>query len=103
MLRRVEGEREAGRYAPLPPNAAQAVAPIAPDDELESPPLPRDLPPLVRDALAVSYRAKAFAARLQPIIVRVLTFWDHRVLGIVVGTQRVTVDISGSYRATSAR
>jgi len=74
------------------------VLPFVPDDELETPPLPREHPRWVKDALAVSQRARQLIARLPPVLVRVLTFWDHHVRGIVVGGRELSVDISGSYR-----
>jgi hypothetical protein len=74
------------------------VLPFVPDDELETPPLPREHPKWVKDALAVSQRARQLIARLPPVLVRVLTFWDHHVRGIVVGGRELSVDISGSYR-----
>ncbi len=74
------------------------VLPFVPDDELETPPLPREHPKWVKDALAVSQRARQLIAGLPPVLVRVLTFWDHHVRGIVVGGRELSVDISGSYR-----
>ena len=74
------------------------VLPFVPDDELETPPLPREHPKWVKDAVAVSQRARQLIARLPAVLVRVLTFWDHRMRGIVVGGRELTVDISGSYR-----
>jgi hypothetical protein len=75
-----------------------AILPLVPDDELETPPLPREHPKWVKDALAVSQRARALIARMRPIAARVLTFWDHHVRGIVIGGRRLSVDASGSYR-----
>ncbi|HTD36190.1 MAG TPA: hypothetical protein VK669_01655 [Candidatus Limnocylindrales bacterium] len=60
--------------------------------------LPRDHPAWQRDVLAVSARARELLARLRPVTVRVLTFWDHVLRAIVVGGRRVEVDPSGSYR-----
>jgi len=60
--------------------------------------LPRDHPAWQRDVLAVSARARELIARLRPVTVRVLTFWDHVLRGIVVGGRRIEVDPSGSYR-----
>ena len=74
------------------------VLPFVPDDELETPPLPREHPKWVKDALAVSQRARQLIARLSPVLVRVLTFWDHHVRSIVVGGRELSVDVSGSYR-----
>lgn len=74
------------------------VLALLPDDELETPPLPREHPKWTKDALAVSQRARQIIARLRPVIVRVLTFWDHHVRSIAVGTRRLSIDVSGSYR-----
>jgi hypothetical protein len=62
------------------------------------PSLPRDHPAWQRDVLSVSARARELIARLRPVTVRVLTFWDHVLRGILVGGRRVEVDPSGSYR-----
>jgi hypothetical protein len=74
------------------------VLALLPDDEFETPPLPREHPKWVRDALAVSQRARQLIARLRPVILQVLTFWDHHVRSIAIGGRDLRVDISGSYR-----
>ncbi len=80
---------------------AQPLVGLATDMELEAQPtLPRDHPSWMRDALSVSSRARALIARLRPIIIRVLTFWDHRRPCITVGGRNLGVDPSGSYRFT---
>ncbi|MGZ3505689.1 MAG: hypothetical protein ACXVAW_14175 [Vulcanimicrobiaceae bacterium] len=93
---RIDVETQSALYAPVAP--APFVFPIVPDDELETPPLPREHPPWVKDALSVSQRMKAFIACLKPVVVRVLGFWDHAVRSVTVGGRRVSVDASGSYR-----
>lgn len=60
--------------------------------------LPRDHPAWQRDLLAVSSRARAVLAGLQPVIVRVLGFWDHLIRNVDVGPYRLEIDPSGSYR-----
>jgi len=60
--------------------------------------LPRDHPRWQRDILSVSARARAMVAALRPVVVRTLTFWDHVVRSIAVGSRRVEVDPSGCYR-----
>ncbi len=60
--------------------------------------LPRDHPAWQRDVLSVSTRARAIVAALRPVVVRVLTFWDHVVRGISVGPRHLEIDPSGSYR-----
>jgi hypothetical protein len=95
---RVDPEINPALY-PQPALAAPVGAlPHISEDELETPPLPREHPKWVRDAAAVSQRARAMIAKLQPLMVRVLTFWDHHVRSIRVGGQSLEVDASGSYR-----
>lgn len=60
--------------------------------------LPRDHPAWQRDVLAVSSRVRMLLAGLRPVVVRVLTFWDHLVRGISVGERYVEIDPSGCYR-----
>lgn len=101
MLRRVEpnGAREAN--AALREREAaqtQAIVAAVPDVELETSLLPRDHPPWVTDTLSVSNRARELLGRLKPVIVRILTFWDHRVRSVFVGDARVSIDPSGCYR-----
>jgi len=60
--------------------------------------LPRDHPAWQRDILSVSARARAVVASLRPVVVRVLTFWDHVVRSINMGSRRLEVDPSGCYR-----
>ncbi len=82
----------------LPVVESRAILPLLPDDELETPPLPREHPKWVKDAMAVSQRARHLISRLKPVIVRVLTFWDHHVRGIAIAGRELSVDASGSYR-----
>lgn len=96
MPSRVEYEPLANAY--IAAAGAAPVAPLLPDDELETPPLPREHPKWVKDALLVSHRARQLLERVKPVAVRVLTFWDHAVRGISIGNRRLTVDPSGSYR-----
>ena len=81
-----------------PLGGSAGIAPLLPDDELETPALPREHPKWVRDAVAVSQRARALVDRLRPVLVRVLTFWDHRAYSVTIGTRRLSIDFSGSYR-----
>jgi hypothetical protein len=61
--------------------------------------LPRDHPAWQRDVLSVSARARGVLAHLRPVVVRVLTFWDHVVRSAGIGgNRRVEVDPSGCYR-----
>jgi len=60
--------------------------------------LPRDHPAWQRDVLAVSSRVRAILAGLRPVVVRVLTHWDHVVRRVSIGARYVDIDPSGSYR-----
>lgn len=99
MLRRVElDDANATIPAQIGATASEAVAPVLADGEFETPLSPHDRPRWVRDAVAVSQRAREIISRLRPVAVRVLSFWDHRMRAIVVGECCVRVDASGSYR-----
>ncbi|HEX3466149.1 MAG TPA: hypothetical protein VHS78_19020 [Candidatus Elarobacter sp.] len=60
--------------------------------------LPRDHPAWQRDVLSISARARELLARLHPIAVRVLTFWDHVRRAATVAGRTLEIDPSGSYR-----
>ncbi|MGR4066104.1 MAG: hypothetical protein ACLQPV_11760 [Vulcanimicrobiaceae bacterium] len=80
-------------------NRAEAVTiPAVADAGFDAPALPHGHPEWVRDALSVSQRARSLMARLRPAVIRAFTFWDHRLRCILVGSRRVSVDASGSYR-----
>lgn len=101
MLRRLDSDD--GRAHATQPHAAalaaeQAVAPVD-ESNAESSLLPRDHPKWARDAVTVSQRAREIIARLRPVVVKILTFWDHRVRSAFIGGSRVSIDPSGSYRA----
>ncbi|HYL27854.1 MAG TPA: hypothetical protein VEW74_08460 [Candidatus Nitrosotalea sp.] len=100
MLRRIELE-EAANVIPAQARAArsEAIVPVVAEAELETALLPNDQPRWIKDAVAVSQRARELIAKLAPAAVNVLTFWDHRIRAVVVGGRRVQVDPSGSYRA----
>ena len=97
MLRRVEADESAGLAAPHGAYA-EPVVPAAADVELDAGTLPPEHPRWVKDSLAVSQRARELIARLRPVAIRILTFWDHRVRAIVVAGLTVHVDPSGCYR-----
>jgi hypothetical protein len=96
-LARVDPDVNPAVYQP-PLLASRPILPLVPEDELETPPLPREHPKWVNDAVAVSQRARQLVTRLKPVIIRVLAFWDHRARGIAIGGRELTVDFSGSYR-----
>ena len=83
--------------------ALEAPAPLVPinvdaEDRWGGHALPSDHPAWMQDTLSISQRARALIGKLKPVIVRVVTFWDHRVRSIAVGKERLCVDVSGSYR-----
>ena len=103
MLRRVDGDE--GRAQGPQPHAGsvaaeQMVAPVG-ESEAETSLLPRDHPKWARDAVTLSQRAREIVSRLRPVIVKIFTFWDHRLRSVLVGSSRVTIDPSGSYRIES--
>ena len=101
MLRRVETD-ERPRHADAPglqPVSSDAAVPAVGEGSFEGTLLPRDHPKWNKDALTVSQRARDLIARLRPVVVKALTFWDHRIRSTVIGGRRVAVDPSGSYRA----
>lgn len=98
MLQRVDAEEYGSASAALDEPQAHRVVPAVAELDREPPPLPRDRPRTVKDALAVSQRAREIVARLRPIVLRVLTFWDHRMHSALVGGRNVSVDPSGCYR-----
>jgi hypothetical protein len=78
------------------PRAALLPAPA--DEARQAPALPRDHPAWARDLVAISSRTRAMLQAIGPTVVRVLTFWDHRVRSVVVGARSVAVDAAGCYR-----
>ena len=97
MLQRVETDESHGLASPSEAYT-DPIVPAAADVELGSDSLPHEHPRWVKDSLAVSQRARAIIARLRPIAIRILTFWDHRVRSAFVGGIHVRIDPSGSYR-----
>ncbi len=94
---RIDPDTSPALYAPSV-GGSTPILPLIPEDELETPPLPREHPKWVKDAAAVSQRARQIIAHLRPVIIRVLTFWDHHARSIAVGGRELSVDVSGSYR-----
>ena len=98
MLRRVELDEPNALPLQVGASRSEAVVPVVAEAELETSLLPNDQPRWVKDAVAVSQRAREIIAKLRPAAVHVLSFWDHRIRAIVVGERRVAVDASGCYR-----
>ena len=98
MARRINLELARAEKPALQGLAADPLAAVSSDECTEIPTLPRDLPAWARDAVAMSQRAREFVTRLKPVVIRVLTFWDHRARSAVIGGRRMNIDPSGSYR-----
>jgi hypothetical protein len=95
--------RDAASASAVDPPALLAAPIGAPFAEVELdavPSLPGSHPMWQRDVLAVSARVRAIVAALRPVVVHVLTFWDHvvRSISISIGHRRIEIDPSGSYR-----
>jgi len=100
MLRRVDGDDHASAYLHGPGLcSSEPIVPAVSEAEFETPLLPHDHPKWVKDTLTVSQRARDIIARLQPVVINILTFWDHRIRSIAIGDIRLTIDASGGYRA----
>jgi hypothetical protein len=100
VLRRIElEETTASLPSQVGASRSEAVVPVVAEAELETALLPHDQPRWVKDAVAVSQRARELISKLRPAAVHVLCFWDHRIRSIVVGDRRVQIDASGCYRA----
>ncbi|MFY9718915.1 MAG: hypothetical protein WAK16_04660 [Candidatus Cybelea sp.] len=98
-MRRIEFEEpQSALAAGLETGRSEAIVPAVAEAELETALLPHDHPRWVRDAVAVSQRARDLIAKLRPVVIAVLSFWDHRIRSIVVANRRVQVDASGCYR-----
>lgn len=101
MLRRVDGDDQRRHHVALAPAesaAASTIVPAIDEPEDDASLLPRDHPKWQRDAVSLSQRAREFAAALRPVVVKIMTFWDHRIRSAFVGGNRVSIDASGSYR-----
>jgi hypothetical protein len=55
-----------------------------------------DIPLWQRDTISLSARARQLIGRIKPTIIRVLSFWDHRVTRLTIGDRTLVVDGSGS-------
>jgi hypothetical protein len=87
---------------PLVLDAVGGVARADVDAPDLAPTLPTDHPAWQRDVLSISTRARAVIAALRPIVIRVLSFWDHRSHELRLGSVTLGVDASGSYRLRSS-
>jgi hypothetical protein len=84
----------------LDPRVLTGIAPtkLELDGPDRTPTLPGDHPAWQRDVLSVSSRTRALLGALKPLVVAVVTFWDHALRELRLGTGRLSVDPSGSYR-----
>jgi len=60
--------------------------------------LPTDHPAWQVDTFSISSRTRAFLTTLRPVVVAVVSFWDHAVRTLSLGTETLSVDLSGCYR-----
>ena len=60
--------------------------------------LPTDHPAWQVDTFSISSRTRAFLTTLRPVVVAVVSFWDHAVRTLSLGTGTLSVDLSGCYR-----
>ena len=101
MLRRIEPDEPAlERAGPsgVAPRRSDAVTPPQLGVDAERDLLPHGHPKWARDGVSVSARARDLLARVRPIALRVLHFWDHHARSILVAGRRVDVDSAGCYR-----
>lgn len=91
--------------SPIAPalDAAPFLMPVVPvladiDAESAGTALPADHPSWQRDVVSMSTRARSIAAAMGPIVVRALSFWDHRLREILFGARTLAMDPSGCYR-----
>ncbi len=98
MLKHIEVEATSAFEAAALALPAHAIAPVTADESIDLTHLPRDHPAWPTDSLSLSSRARALLAKITPVVVRVLTFWDHRVRAVAIGSARITIDPAGSYR-----
>jgi hypothetical protein len=101
IVRRIEVEDPAIALAASTggARASEPVVAAVGEADLESTGLPHDHPRWVRDAIALSQRARRLLENLSPAVIAVFSLWDHRLRSIIVAGHRLRVDASGSYRA----
>lgn len=100
VVRRLGGETVTGLAG-----SAEAAALSAEVGELDASGaivLPRDHPKWMRDRFTITAATKAWLGRIKPIVIRVFSFWDHRVHRLTTEDGTIEVDVSGSYRCDSS-
>ncbi len=90
----------AAQRAGLDPPFFDAVPGVRADVDAPdiAPSLPGDHPAWQRDVVSISARARGLIAAIRPFVVKVLSFWDHRLGDIALGARTFGVDPSGCYR-----
>jgi hypothetical protein len=83
--------------AQLAPSLVAAIS-LDPDDRYGGNALPNDHPHWMKDTLSISQRARTLLQKIKPIVLRVITAWDHRVRSVSIAGRTLKVDASGSYR-----
>lgn len=77
------------------------VLPAAPPVDADAaglPEFPADHPQWQRDVVSISARARAVIAQAIPVVVRTLSYWDHRIREVAFGVRSLAVDPAGCYR-----
>jgi hypothetical protein len=90
-------------FAPIDATLAYplAILPALPPVDADAnglPELPSDHPQWQRDVVSISSRARAAIAQVIPVVVRTLSYWDHRLREVAFGTRALAVDPAGCYR-----
>jgi hypothetical protein len=80
------------------PLALVPALPTIDADAAGVPELPSDHPQWQRDVVSISSRARALIANVVPVVVRTLSYWDHRIREIAFGSRTLSVDPAGCYR-----
>ena len=78
-----------------------ALVPVLPPIDAEAngvPELPSDHPQWQRDVVSISSRARAVIAGIVPVVVRALSYWDHRIREMTFGARTLSIDPAGCYR-----
>lgn len=90
-------------YAAIDPTLAYPLAIVAAPPPIDAdagglPELPSDHPQWQRDVVSISSRARAVIAAVVPVVVRTLSYWDHRIKEVAFGARSLAVDPAGCYR-----
>ncbi len=78
-----------------------ALAPALPPIDADASGVPEfssEHPQWQRDVVSISSRTRALLATIVPVVVRTLSYWDHRIREIALGTRTLGIDPAGCYR-----